>query len=107
MTLDEALDRWLDHLKVERNVSPHTLASYSRDLTQLFRALPVDDPRRVTGPHITQFLLERARDGVSSRSRAPALSAVRGFFPCLPSERAVAPDPPALLPSPTLPRTRT
>src|SRR5262249_24436771 len=104
MTLDEALDRWVDHLKVERNVSPHTLASYSRDLTQLFRALPVDDPRRVTGPHITQFLLERARAGVSSRSRARALSAVRGFFRWLRGEREIDADPTELLPSPKLAR---
>lgn len=104
MTLDEALDRWLDHLKVERNVSPHTLASYSRDLTQLFRSLPVDDPRRVTGPQITQFLLERARAGVSSRSRARALSAVRGFFRYLQGEREIDLDPTELLPSPKLAR---
>jgi integrase/recombinase XerD len=104
MTLDEALDRWLDHLKVERNVSPHTLASYSRDLTQLFRSLPVDDPRRVDGPHLTQFLLERARAGVSSRSRARALSAVRGFFRWLQGEREIDADPTELLPSPKLAR---
>jgi len=104
MTLDEALDRWLDHLKVERNVSPHTLASYSRDLTQLFRALPVDDPRRVQGPMITQFLLARARAGVSSRSRARALSAVRGFFRYLQGEREIDADPTELLPSPKLAR---
>src|SRR5262249_30479093 len=106
MTLDEALDRWLDHLKVERNVSPHTLASYSRDLTQLFRALPAgtSSPGQVTGAHITGFLLARPRAGVTARSRARALSAVRGFFRFLNAEREIDGDPTELLPSPKLAR---
>jgi integrase/recombinase XerD len=111
MTIDDALDRWMDHLKVERNVSPHTLASYARDLGQLLRSIESSvEPRgattleRVTASHITGFLLERARAGVSSRSRARALSAIRGFFRYLQSEREIAVDPTELLPSPKLAR---
>jgi len=104
VTLDEALDRWIDHLKVERNVSPHTLASYSRDLTQLFHSLPVTSPDRVTAAHVNTFLLERTRAGVSSRSRARAISAVRGFFRYLQVEREIAVDPTELLASPKLAR---
>jgi integrase/recombinase XerD len=107
MTLDEALDRWIDHLKVERNVSPHTLSSYSRDLTQLFRSLEaggVRDPAAVTGAHINRFLFERAAGGASSRTRARALSAVRGFFRFLQAERELDADPTELLPSPKLAR---
>ena len=32
MNLDRACDLYLDHLKVERNLSPNTLEGYSRDL---------------------------------------------------------------------------
>jgi site-specific recombinase XerC len=29
-----ALARWADHLRIERQVSPHTLNAYLRDITQ-------------------------------------------------------------------------
>jgi integrase/recombinase XerD len=107
VTLDEALDRWLDHLKVERNVSPHTLSSYARDVGQLLRALDergVRAPADVRPAHLADFLAERARAGVASRSRARALSALRGFFRHLQAERVLETDPTELLPSPKLAR---
>lgn len=107
MKIDDALDRWIDHLKVERNVSPHTLASYARDLGQLIRFLEpagVITPGAVTSAHVTGFFLQRSRAGVSSRSRARALSAIRGFFRYLQSERELDVDPTELLPSPKLAR---
>jgi integrase/recombinase XerD len=107
MTLDQALDRWIEHLKVERNVSPHTLSNYARDLTQLFRFLETSGARRpseVTPAQVNQFLVERAAGGAGSRTRARALSALRGFFRVLQTERELDEDPTELLPSPKLAR---
>ncbi|HKA91454.1 MAG TPA: site-specific tyrosine recombinase XerD [Haliangiales bacterium] len=107
MDIDDGCDRFLDHLKVERNLSPHTLDSYARDLRQLatfFDARGVRDLRRVDGSHLTAFLLERTRAGVSGRSRARALSAIRGLFRFLRVERLLDADPTALLDSPRLAR---
>jgi integrase/recombinase XerD len=106
MTLDEAIDLWIDHLKVERNLSAHSLDSYSRDLRQLAEYLVgqnAADPARVTPAHLTAFLLSRARS-VSSRSRARALSAFRGFFRFLRAERHLDADPTAALDGPRLER---
>lgn len=107
MTLDDALDRWFDHLKVERNLSPHTLESYARDLRQLGAWLAergVADVAAVEPSHLTAFLLDRAREGVSTRSRARALSAVRGLYRFLRTEKLIDADPAAAVDGPRLER---
>jgi integrase/recombinase XerD len=106
LALDDALDRYFDHLKVERNLAAHSLESYARDLRQLAIWLAaerrVEDVGEVTAEHITSFLIARTAQGVSSRSRARALSAMRGFFRFLRSERWLDVEPTASLESPRL-----
>jgi integrase/recombinase XerD len=105
--LDERIDQFLDQLKVERNLSPHSLEAYARDLRQLVSFLlaeGIDACADVSSRHLTSFLLARAEARISSRSRARALSAIRGFFRFLKAERRVAVDPTDGLEGPRLPR---
>jgi integrase/recombinase XerD len=107
LPVDDAIDRFLDQLKVERNLTPNTLESYARDLRQLATWLDqrgIDDAKDVTGAHVTDFQVARAKAGISSRSRARALSAIRGMFKFLRAERYLDVDPTAALDGPRLPR---
>lgn len=107
LALDDALDRFFDHLKVERNLTPNSLEAYGRDLRQLATWLAdrgVSDAGAVEPAHVTSFLYDRARAGVASRSRARALSAIRGLYRFLRAERYVEADPTAALDSPRLER---
>jgi integrase/recombinase XerD len=107
LPLHEALDAYLAQLKVERNLSPHTVAAYARDVGALFDLLEragVRRPGDVTPAHVTEHLLSLARRGLGARSRARALSAIRGFFRFLMLERLVEADPTAVVDSPRLAR---
>ena len=103
LALDEAVDLFLDHLKVERGLARHTLDSYGRDLARLGAFLAdrgrqdVDD---VTELDITDHLLALAERGLAPRSRARALVAMRGLFRHLVGERWLDADPTALIDAP-------
>ncbi|MBV8759629.1 MAG: site-specific tyrosine recombinase XerD [Deltaproteobacteria bacterium] len=103
LPLDEAVDLYLDHLKVERGLARHTLESYSRDLARLLAFLDtrgradVDD---VTELDITDHLVQLADSGLAPRSRARALVAMRGLFRHLVGERWLEADPTALIDAP-------
>jgi integrase/recombinase XerD len=101
LQLDEAVDLYLDHLKVERGLARHTLEAYGRDLARFAgflsdRASVVDD---ITPAHVTDFLITLA-ETLSARSRARTLVAVRGFCKHLVAERWLDSDPTSLIEGP-------
>ena len=44
LELDRAVDDFLDHVKVERGLSPNTIDGYARDLARLGRSLDAARP---------------------------------------------------------------
>lgn len=79
---DGALDDYIQHLRVERGLSKHTVEAYARDLVRFGARLAEEkasldevDEARVAG-----YLVTLSHDGLSARTQARALSAIRGFF---------------------------
>ena len=107
LSLDEGVDLFLDHCKVERGLARHTLDGYGRDLVRFVAfatgrgRADVDD---VTPLDVTDYLLELAERGLSARSRARALVAIRGLCKHLVGERWLEADPASRVDSPRLPR---
>ncbi len=105
MDLHAWIDAYLDHLRVERALARNSLEAYSRDLGELAKGLPedvLDEPRRLDGSHVLDFVVSAARRGKSARSSARQLSALRGFFKFLVREKAIETDPSELVERPKL-----
>ena len=106
-TASDHLHEYLAHLTVERNVSPRTVEAYGRDLGAFLdwiasAGLTLADVRR----HDLRNYLGRRRDeGLSARSAARALSAIRGLYRFLLRENVVTNDPTADFQGPQLWRT--
>jgi integrase/recombinase XerC len=102
------IEAFLTHLAKERDLSPHTLRAYGRDLEQFERFLrghhgtEAWDWGDVDRLDLRGFLGYLTRQGLSKRSVARALSAVRTFFRFLHREDIVASNPARAVASPKL-----
>jgi integrase/recombinase XerD len=91
LSVDAAVQQFLDHLRVERELSVATLAAYGHDLAALAGFLAargiVDDVRAIRPVDVLDWLAELTAKRISARSQARALVAQRQFFKFLRGER--------------------
>ncbi len=108
------IDRYLEHLLEERNLSPHTLRAYRRDLDQFLVFLARDflakkpnriRPDEVDALAVRSFLAWLTRRDVGPRSRARTLSAVRSLFRFACREGKLEKNPATAVRTPKQPRT--
>ena len=67
------------YLRIERRMSPNTVASYCHDV-EGFLAWSRQEPREVSSDQVARYLGDRTAQGLSKRSTARLLSALRSFF---------------------------
>jgi integrase/recombinase XerD len=89
------IDAYLDHLRVERRLSGHTLESYARDLRSLARfAASAGRPiEALDRGQLESFVGEQRARGLSPRSVARAVAAIRSFYRYLVLERRLPQSP--------------
>lgn len=80
--LGTAIQQFLEHLKYEKQLSPHTLSNYQRDLCRVEKYCRDNgaDLEQLHHHHLRQCLTQMHRQGLKPRSIQRWLSALRSFF---------------------------
>lgn len=105
--MDTELNQFYQHLTAERGLAALTVSAYAGDLQDFWQFA---DSRGVAAwgsvslEHLQDYLAVLEGRGLSARSRARKLSALRQFFRFLQREEKVKANPVELLDSPRLPR---
>ncbi len=107
---NESLELFFQHLKFERNMSPHTLRNYASDLDQ-FRGfllkiekrddIPVEQIDRLT---IREWMASLDAGGSRKTTRARKLASLRTFFQFLVREGRLETNPAKLVATPRIDR---
>jgi integrase/recombinase XerC len=98
-------DAWLEHLRSQRKLSPHTTAAYGRDLRELATLSEGKDWTALTHFDIRRFTAKLHSMGQEARSIARKLSSWRGFYEWLSTQTALAANPVEGVKAPKRPKT--
>ncbi|THB65144.1 MAG: site-specific tyrosine recombinase XerD [Desulfovibrio sp.] len=101
------MERYLEHLIVEKGLAENSLAAYSQDLLSFFSFLGQrdSDVAQVTEDDCYLYLVHERQQGLSNSSAARRLSTLRGFFRFACQAGLANADPTAHLDGPKLPKT--
>lgn len=99
--MNEHLDAFIDHLRLVRNASEHTLTAYSSDVIDWLRfAEEAGDP--VDQTLVRRYLARLHKDGLAHSSMVRKLAAIRSFYHYLVPRGIVDADPTEGIRSPRL-----
>ena len=101
------IDAFLEHLRVERAMSVHTLDAYRRDLDALAgwaQARGLDDLVRLDAAQLREFVAAEHRRGLAPKSLQRRLSACRSYYAWLLKNGRIPASPGAGLRAPKAPR---
>lgn len=101
--MQEQLDKYWNYLRIERQVSPHTLTNYQRQLNRIVQILTengITSWQAVT-PSVVRFILAQShKEGLKEKSLALRLSALCRFFTYLVQQQAIKVNPATGVPAP-------
>jgi integrase/recombinase XerC len=106
--MEHLIEAFLRHLELERRLSKHTVRAYAADLQQWTEFLKSEGmeetPEGVNSKVIRAYLSAMARSGLSRRTIARRMAAIRAFHKYLRRDRPELPDPTAAVSTPKLPK---
>lgn len=103
--VNELLDAYLDHLRVEKGLARNTLEAYSRDLAEFIHWVDETLEKSVhdlRDEDLRFYFLAKGQAGMSARSVRRKTSSLRGLFRYLQKEGYMVEDPTELIEVPRL-----
>lgn len=100
MKLFLLVDQYISYLNIEKGLADKTIDAYSRDLGRYVQFLQGQNIKNVgsdDATHILTHLIQLRNRGLSARSRARHLVAIRGFYQFLTREKIISHDPARLI----------
>jgi len=100
--LQQFLREYLAHLKLEKNLSGNTVSSYKSDISKFLEYLiqkNISDLNKVKTTTISKYFELLRKMEISSSTTARYLSAIKGFYKYLYSQKYVETDPTEILSS--------
>lgn len=105
MTHDQQLDAFSQHLVVEKGLAANTVSAYMADLQRFCDyAVAADVASPLHRETISSYLFTRRQEGVTARSTARELSAIKAFCRFLNERGELYTDPSQYVQSPHLPQ---
>ena len=101
--MEEDLDSFIDHLRLARNASGHTLRAYSSDVLA-FLAFARESGAAVDQALVRRYLAHLHKSGLAKSSMVRKLAAMRSFYGYLVKRGLVHADPTDGIRGPRLPR---
>lgn len=105
--MDLYIQRFLDHITVERGLSQNSIASYGRDLAQFsdyLETIDISEPSRITEECLVAYIQCLKKKKYASSSVARKLSAIRSMVKFLCLEREISKSPISTLETPKPPK---
>lgn len=97
-----------NYLKLEKSLSPNSIAAYINDINKLEVFLEKNysglTPEKVKLQHLKKFIESLNENGVSPRTQARTISGIKSYFKYLLIEELIISDPTALLEAPKVGR---
>ncbi|WP_022669387.1 site-specific tyrosine recombinase XerD [Desulfospira joergensenii] len=94
--MDQQVQTYLDYLTIEKGLSSNSIESYAADLANFLDFLEQEKITRLEETDtavILAWLIHLTRQGLSAKSRARHLIAIRGFYKYLINEKILASNP--------------
>ncbi len=98
------IDQFIDFLKGEQGVSPHTLRAYTKDLAE-FSAFLDEEPEDIDYLDIRSWIAALHHRSLKKSSISRKLATIRSYFKYLHREGYVKKNPAKLVSSPKIPKT--
>ena len=108
MEWESEIKEFKTYLKFEKGLSENSIEAYLADLQKLTQFLKEKDynlkPEDINLSHLMELLEYETKKGISSRTQARIISAIKSFYKYLLIEEKIEKDPSALLESPKIGR---